>query len=182
MAKVAVVFLYGCDINSPLKWHLDNVVRVGIQRDIKHYILCGGESQKSRFPGITEAQVAYDYLQGRVPFGSKFYLEEESLTTRDNAKNGSRKLGELDFELGGVSEVCVFVEALRALKARIHCAHFMPQFFPRSEKNIRFETESWEQMDPAKEAFATLYDLASLRFPLLANLFNIWRKIRSRFI
>ncbi len=181
--KAAIVFLYGCDINSPLKLHLDNVVRVGHLRDIRHYILCGGASQQNKFPGLTEACVAYEYLRDKVPLGSRFYLEENSLTSSDNARNGAWKLHEIDFEFGGVSQVFVFVEALRALKAAGFFRHFLPEFHPGTpDKMIRFETESWEQMDPALELAKTNYDFASIRFPFLAWLFRSWRKVRSRFI
>lgn len=175
MEKVALVWLYGCNIESSLKMHLDNVIRVGNAENIRHYVLCGGPSQQNSFPGMTEAEVAARYLRGKVPPNSCFWREERSLNSYRNAKGGSTVIHQLPFE---VYEVVVFVEALRALKAAILLKHFLPEFHPGNpNKKIRFETASWEQMHPVKELIATAYDLLSIYIPPLAWYFH-WKRTR----
>lgn len=176
--KIALVWLYGCNIESPLKMHLDNVVRVGTEEGIRHYVLCGGPSQKENFPGLTEAEVAVRYLRGKVPPNSCFWREERSLNSYGNAKWGTAVIHQLPFE---VLEVVVFVEALRALKAAILLRHFLPEFHPSNpNKRIRFETASWEQMHPVKELIATTYDLLSIYIPPLAWYWYWKRTLRSK--
>lgn len=177
--KVAVIYLYGCNMDSPLKMHLDKAILTILDENIKHIILSGGPTQQKRFPGKTEADVAYEYIKGFAPSDCYIYRENNSFTTYDNTKYSARTVYGLISSKYYVSEIIIFCEALRTLKIATLARHFFPDFHPgKPERKLRFETASWEQMNPTLELVATIKDFLALYIPGLASFFR-WQRIKA---
>lgn len=98
-------------------------------------------------------------------------IEEDSYTTPDNIANAA-KIIQNDGLMEEGTTLTVFCEATRALKTDLLVRHFIG-------RRATIETASWELMSPIKQIVSTLYDLAAIKFPLLARYFRSKRLQRA---
>lgn len=184
-----VVCGYGCNIESPLAPYLGRVADfLRRQLDVESVILCGGETQKTKFPRRSEARVMYDYLNKcGLPMG--FVLEENSYTTYDNIKLAAEIIKRLrdgqTAQVGGRPHIkfriTIFCEAQRALKVIMLARHFMSDLV-KDIDDIQVETYNWERADPRRELKSTIMTWLAIRFPSIARQERDKRFDRSHYL
>lgn len=185
-----VVCGYGCNIESPLAPYLSRVADfLGRQLDVESAILCGGETQKTKFPKRSEARVMYDYLNKyRLPTG--FVLEENSYTTYYNIKLAAEIIKRLrdgqTAQVGGRPHVkfriTIFCEAQRDLAVEMAGRYFMQNLVADVEGDIRTETDSWERKAPGYALWKANMMWLALRFPWFAEREHRQRIARSYYL
>lgn len=170
LRHVVIPFGYGCHVNRELEGYLDRQVRFGNERKPDGWVFTGGFTQRKSAPGVSEARLMHDYVIPKLTYAPGLvYLEEDSYTTPDNAEKVSGFLLSKKI-LGTQTEITVFCEATRVLKADLLIRHFLG-------RRVNFETASWELMAPESQVISTLYDWAAIKFPPLAR---FWRYKRLK--
>lgn len=164
---ILVVNGYGCHLDTPLGWvYLPKVLRFIEEHytEIFLVVFCGGETQKKTAPGISEAQLMYNWIITRLQRDRKcseeeileqiqFAIEHESYTSFENSRLAAKDYinPAMLFHEAVPSDVYIvhFCEALRAPTVIMLDRHFMLQFV-ESIDDIMVETASWERTDPFK--------------------------------
>lgn len=174
--RIVIVCGYGCDIGSPLRPYLDKVVDFCNSVRPEVIILCGGATQRKRFPGRTEAEVMHNYLKGRLVHSEHwqlmFYIKDDSYTTYENIRDAARVVAELKmWPWSGLEprldEITIFCEATRALKVAILARYFLGFPPEHGEPAIRVETDTWELDDPLKELESARRTVMAINWPWL---------------
>ncbi len=179
--EVVVVNGYGCNLDSPLRPHLDHVVAYLEENMVGCVAFCGGFTQQEKFPGKSEAEVMADYVLPRLSQRPIVLIEEDSYTTFENAKNSARAIRAAGWEPDRLTQFC---EATRALKVAILARHFFTfipgifDVFPNGERRFHIMTDSWELANPLKEVLHVIVDVFCCHVPGLWRYFR-WRRIRK---
>jgi hypothetical protein len=177
--RFVIVCGYGCDLDKPLKPYLDRVLEYCRKHRPIAIILCGGATQRARFPGLTEAEVMQRYLAPlHREFQPKWYALGNSYTTFENIRDASLAVEQLKRVHGeGNNEIVIFCEATRGLKVALLARHFMGFPPAAGEPDIRIETDSWER-GIEREFFGTAWAWLAIRFPIV-NAIQSWRVRRK---
>ena len=172
--EVVVVNGYGCNLNSPLRPYLDQIIAYLERNVVGCVVFCGGFTQRRSFPGMSEARVMADYIGEHVTDQLLVLVEENSYTTFENIRNSARATSGLQWE---PDQITIFCEATRALKVALLARHFFGFPPARGKKPILIRTSSWELANPIKELKTTFLDWLCCHVPGLWRFFR-WRRIR----
>jgi hypothetical protein len=177
MCRVVIVNGYGCDINSPLKPYLDEVIDFVVRSRTHIAVFCGAATQCNSFPGRTEARVMSEYVLAHLPpgFGLAVHHEEDSYTTCENAIGAARILRFLQSRLWDgrppePGELTVYCEAQRVFKVMLCYWLLLPDYRPKDgdpapELRVSFRTASWERTNPLSEIPKLFNELLMLKIP-----------------
>lgn len=113
---LVVVLGYGCHLTKPLKGYLDYVFEFIFLNFVSVIILTGGYTNRKSAPGVSEARMMSSHLRGRRNIYVRTYLDEESVTTKENLQNVARIIKEKHFEL---MRIVIFCDRARSLKVKI---------------------------------------------------------------
>lgn len=180
--RFTVVCLYGHDLNSPLGSYLSKVADDCIMRSPQTVIVCGGETQPVKYPGLSEARVASSYLSSRFTafMGNRIYEEPYSFTTHENIRNAAARMKRVSHRELERCDITIWCEATRALKVAALARAYMG--FPPAHDcpPIRIKTDSWEQMHPVKELVGTIKDYMCIYVPGFGDLHSWHRRRKAR--
>ena len=183
--RVVVINGYGCDLNSPLTPYLNRVRNFIVHNDVHNAIFCGGYTQRTSFPGRSEAQVMAEYIQDRLPddYRLAVFLENQSYTTFDNCVEAVPIIRHIQHNLWDgqpprPGELTVFCEGQRLAKVQVMYWLLLPDYRPCADGlRVRFEIDSWERANPLKEYTIKLFS------ELLMYFFPFWaRRMRAKHI
>lgn len=193
---VLIVNGYGCHTMSEVpefdrflvgyRRYLDEVASFINEEDPDMIIFCGGETQRKTAPGLSEAEIMYEYVYPKVRhtrrnqirknpswFGgliTRWIREKDSYTTLENSRNAANRIC---FEICGQSidgnfkvRITHMCEAIRAANVKMLDRHFMADYLEDID-DLVIKTVSWERGDPFKQAGNLIYNKLAITFPWL---------------
>ncbi|HXK35972.1 MAG TPA: ElyC/SanA/YdcF family protein [Candidatus Paceibacterota bacterium] len=182
LRRIVVVCGYGCDLNSELKMYLDRVLQYCYANRPDAVILCGGATQRRRFPHETEASVMQKYLGSLEGYcHPRWYILGGSYTAYENIRDAAAVIGPLKRTLQPDDiQITIFCEVTRSLKVAILARHFMG--FPPKDglPPIRIETDSWEKGHPTKQLFGAIKEVLAISFPFINSVRSAKVRLKSR--
>ena len=182
---IVVVCGYGCHLDTPLRPYLDRVVKFVEENRTGLLILCGGETQKSSAPGVSEARLMRNYVARKIPPSCHLLIAQSSYTTYENIKCATALITQIEdlsmFSVSGRNKIVVFCEAQRAATVIMLARHFLLPFVAGID-DITVETASWERADPFKHVKNLVYNRLAIKFPFLARREGRKRRERSKYI
>lgn len=169
---IVIVYGYGCHLTDRYKEYLRRVANFLGSNLVDWLIFCGGESQKKSAPGISEAGLMRDFLEGdgendwheayvgKRPL-PKIFTESTSLTTPENVCFTATFLTKFDPKN---YQLVIFCDASQALKVKILAEEIFP------EHEIQIETCDFSGRGEAKKQLkATILEVLALKLPVLAR-------------
>ncbi len=138
------------------------IVDFMVRKDIHHVGFCGAFTQRTKFPGLSEARVMSEYVRAKLPAGYLFFPhhDEDSYMTVENGINGTKIVRFLQNLLWEdqpprPGELTFFCEADRYAKVRMLNWFLLPDYRPRDGDGggvrIHYRAVSWERANPLVE-------------------------------
>lgn len=176
---VVIVPGYGVNPTPELQKYCKNVRSFVENHYVDLLIPSGGESSHCTKPGLTEARVMWELINGEkgLRHTPHVIFEEESLTSIGNIENSSKKMREwlsANHERIDSVMITIFSEWYRFKKMVAFADHFLPE----CKTNTQFCTIQWERgFKPAiKQIISTKIETEALRRPWLRE----WVEARAR--
>lgn len=174
ISEVILVGGYGCNLDSPLRPHLDRLIGDVERTGTSHIMFSGGRTQNKSFPGLFEAQVMADYVCERVSHELTVVIDTNPYTSFESVRNAARNIRMFGWE---PDQITIYCEATRALGMALLARHFVG-FPPAQGKSpIRIRTTSWELAHPAKQLRTVIEYWLCCRVPGLWRYFR-WQRIK----
>jgi len=174
---ILIVNGYGCQLVPVLVGYLDGVCAFMQSNVVDLMILCGGQTQRKTFPGVSEAQLMLDYIKGNIAptlIPDDVVLLEDTYWTFENIVAAAKAINDREGVLNpDDARMTIFCEAQRSLTVQIVAYQYLGKYWGR----IKFKTVSWELRDPKKELDTADNVLRAIRYPRFADLMRI-EKIR----